>query len=79
MNAAYTISRTIPSTRLIIVATAIEPEDFSICDIRAGVYGHGAKFETGNERAAMKYELHVNGGLETSWKAVPEIQNAVTG
>src|SRR4051794_20573191 len=33
MKAAYTISRNMPSTRLVMVATAIAPEDLSICDI----------------------------------------------
>jgi hypothetical protein len=37
MNAAYTISRTIPSTRLVSVAAAIAPEDFNICDIGRAV------------------------------------------
>jgi hypothetical protein len=33
MNQEYTIFRTIPRTRLVIVAAAIAPEDFNICDI----------------------------------------------
>jgi len=33
MNEAYTISRTMPSKRLVKVAAAIAPEDFNICDI----------------------------------------------
>ena len=35
MKFAYTISRTSPSTRLSMVAAAVAPEDFSICDMNA--------------------------------------------
>ena len=37
MNEAYTISRITPSSRLVMVAAAIAPEDLSICDIWAEV------------------------------------------
>jgi hypothetical protein len=37
MNAAYAISRTIPSTRLTIPARATAPDAFNICDIGRGV------------------------------------------
>lgn len=35
MKAAYAISRTMPSTRLVKVAAANAPEDFNICDMRS--------------------------------------------
>jgi len=37
MNPEYTTSRAMPSIRLNMVAAAIAPEDFNICDIACGV------------------------------------------
>jgi hypothetical protein len=36
MKRAYTISLTIPRTRLVMVAVAIAPEDFNIFDMKRG-------------------------------------------
>ena len=54
MNRAYTITRTMPSSRLSIVAPAIAPEDFSISD-----NARQARDKASRSRVAKPAELPV--------------------